>query len=681
MTATVSLPEGFTPFNAFEMHFGVQVPDPLTFVVGPRWLNSPQIYPRQGTLIKIIFARLDLLTDYDHAVIDEWEERFRRTGDEGIVPGVRDRMRYLNLHGSPWFREVLFAMGRRAGKGHIAARAQAYVIWNYLATGDPQEHFGVDRGKKLCCLVFAGKRDQAKATVFGDIVNVVTNSECFTPYINDTMTEKLSIYAPHDFIRMERLRARGLSVKRDMATFEIMPKESTPMAGRGPTSFSLAFDEMAHITASGTARSADEVYKAAKPSTDQFKDWAFLIEPSSPWQRMGQFYINATEAITLDERGVPLRPNWLLVQLPSWDIYKDWERAHEIPMFPSGFTGDLGEYTDIEPLYYPPMRGAIQDFDDEMRREKKSNPDTFAVEREAKWANVLDAYLREGMIDKVFEPWEQRPAQYGPPEIIAQTGGIMALTYLSHGDPAKVNDTFGYAVAHAEVDAEGRSHAVFDVVGSFNPADYDDHILDYDQIEDWFWENVILKFHPDQVTFDQFNSTGFIQRLNKRIRARKLPKRTTVFETPVTRAGDWEEKESAKSAIYMGLVHAPECEQLRDELKYLQLVNGRVDHPSAGPVQSKDVADCFTHLIHDLIGEQTAALIRGDLAAFVPQGMGQPMPFARQMGGDSTPTQEERASAEDRQVLSRMRGSFRNGNPFGGTEGRPDRGGMQRRRW
>ena len=943
---TTTLPEGFTPFNAFEMHFGVQVPDPVTFSIGGQWLNSPNLYPRQGTVLKIIFARLDLLTDYDHEVIDEWEERFRRTGDEGIVPGVRDRMRYLNLQGSPWFREVLFAMGRRAGKGHLAARAQAYVIWNYLATGDPQSHFGVDRGKKLCCLVFAGKRDQAKATVFGDIVNVVTNSECFAPYINETLSEKLSIYAPHDRIRMMKMAARGLSVKRDMATFDIMPKESTPMAGRGPTSFSLCldpstpvlksdltwvpigdivegdhvigfdeqaekgkqrrlrdaevqavwrtrkpgvrltfddgssvtcsddhqwlsrelgtsgvhkwrttrslkvgnrirhlrdpwyqqrtweegylagvfdsegcisswsdtaaqgarqggvltfrqnpgvvadevermvgemgltyldysksdarrcrpwwlggmtdamefmgrvrpyrlmakhrylwegcaprggqtphgrvkqpsfktiveiehlpeqemvdittstrtffanglfshncFDEMAHITASGTARSADEVYKAAKPSTDQFKDWAFLVEPSSPWQRMGQFYTNATEAVTLDERGGPLRPNWLLIQLPSWDIYTDWERATEIPIFPEEFEGDLGEYKDTERLYYPPMRGAIQDFDDEMRREKKSNPETFAVEREAKWANVLDAYLREGMIDRVFEPWKDRPPQYGPPEITTQNTGRMAITYLSHGDPAKVNDTFGYAIAHSEVDALGRHHAVFDKIGCFDPADYDDHTIDYDQVEEFFWEDVILKFNPDQLTFDQFNSTGFIQRLNKRIRARSMPKRTVVLETPVTRAGDWEEKESAKAAIYNGLVHAPFDERLRDELKYLQLVNGRVDHPSAGPVQSKDIADCFTHLIHDLIGEQTAAMIRGDLAAFTPEGTGQSMPWARQMGGDVAPSASQQVSAEDRDTLGALR-SFSKGNPFASSAPvRPDRGGGIRRRW
>lgn len=925
---TALMPEGFTPFNAFEMHFGVQVPDPLTFVVGPTWLNSPQIYPRQGTVMKVIFARLDLLTEYDHKVLDEWEERFRITGDEGIVPGVRDRMRYLNLHGAPWFREVMFAMGRRAGKGHLAARAQAYVIWNYLAKGDPQGFFGVDRGKKLACLIFAGKRDQAKATVFGDIVNVVTNSECFAPYINDTMTEKLSIYAPHDFIRMKRMAERGISAKRDMATFEIMPKESTPMAGRGPTSFSLAFDEMAHITASGTARSADEVYhcldpktrvltadmrwvrledvqvgdrlvgvdeevpgpkqhrklqetevlgvsrtqnrrayritfddgshvtcsgnhrwlrsaggnnyrwasieklsaaeggtgnnrwpqlkvgqwiknlvnpwepdesfdggylsgvydgeghvrwdgrnscllgfsqkpgevcdrvkdlleergynyiffpseghatrvtdelvvrgaeevmrflgemrplrlarnfdklwrgrsfkggskqivsieeveqqdlidletsthtfiaeglvshNSAKPSTDQFKDWAFLVEPSSPWQRMGQFYDNCNEAIGLDDRGVPLRPNWLLIQLPSWEIYKDWERASEIPMFPDEFVGDLGEYEGVEKPHYPAMRGAIQTYDDEMRREERSNPETFAVERKAKWANVLDAYLREEMVDGVFAPWEDRPEAYGPPEITTKRAGIMQLSYLVHGDPAKVNDTFGYAIAHAEIDAEGRHHCVFDMVGSFDPADYPDHILDYDEIEEWFWHEAILAFHPDQVTFDQFNSTGFIQRLNKRIRGRSLPKRTVVVETPVNRAGDWEEKESAKAAIYNGLVHAPHNEQLRDELKYLQLVNGRVDHPSAGPVQSKDVADCFTHLIHALIGEQTAAMIRGDLASFVPRGMGQPMPFAQQMGGDGDQSFLSNASAEDRAKIGALRGFSGGSNPF-----------------
>lgn len=252
----------FGPTNFFEMFVGPQVPDPITFVLGEKWLNRPHmLYPRQATLLKLIFLRDDLFTPYDDKVIDEWEESFRLTGTKGISPGIRERITWLKEQGAKWFREVLLVMGRRAGKGYVSGVALSYVIWNYMARGNPQEYYGIDRDKRISCLVFAGKRDQAKATVFGDVVNAITSSTCFAPYISKTQTESMTLYAPSDFIRMDNMRRKGIKTQRDIASLEILPKESTPMAGRGPSAFTLAFDEMAHVVAgSGTSSNADAVY-------------------------------------------------------------------------------------------------------------------------------------------------------------------------------------------------------------------------------------------------------------------------------------------------------------------------------------------------------------------------------------------------------------------------------------
>lgn len=649
----------FDPTNMFQMFVGVQVPDPITFVTGAQWLNRPNLYPRQGTLLKIIFLRTDLLTEYDHTVIDEWEQSYRATGNNGIVPGVRQRMDMLREDGYDWFREVLLVMGRRAGKGHITALSKAYVLWNYMAKGDPQNYFGVDRDKRLACLVFAGKRDQAKATVFGDLVNVITSSECFAPYISQSLTEKLTVYAPHDFVRMRKMSQKGINTQRDMATFEILPKESTPMAGRGPTSFMLAFDEQAHVTASGTAASADAVYDSSKPSTDQFGKSAFIVAPSSPWQMMGKFYENYLEATTLNDDGTPKRPNYLMIQLASWDIYKDWERAHEIEMFPSDFTGDLDEYVgSYEPPHYQRLRGgAIQVYDDEMVREEQANPETFAVERRAHWANALDAYLNPKKVEAVFQPWDERPAKYGPPQITEQSTGIMVLSYKGHADPSKVNDKFGWALAHTEYDEQGRAHAVFDKIGHFDPQDFPNSIIDYEYVDEWLWDNVIKPFMPDEFTFDQFNSAASIQRLQKLVRHAGLPKHVELFEKTATRPYDWKVKENTKAAINLGLVHAPFNERLRDELKFLQYVNGRVDHPNAGPVQSKDIADAFCEVVHVLIGEQTQNLIHPDLNGLKPAMNTMGIPFPGMGGGDNMP-QHDRERLQAMSGFSRARGNM-----------------------
>lgn len=616
------IPVGMGPEQIFQLFTGLPIPDPITFVMSEDYLDRGQImYPRQATLLKVIFLRLDLLTDYDHMVIDEWEQSFRDTGNNGIVPGVRRRMAKLRDKGHKWFRETLLVMGRRAGKGHISGLSMCYVLWNYMAKGDPQRFYGVDRDKKLVAMVFAGKRDQAKATVWQDAVNYITGSVCFAPYIRAPLqAEKLSVYAPHDYVRMRKLGQQGINPNDiNLATFEVVPKESTLMAGRGPTSFCQAWDEMAHVVASGANRSAEEVYAAAKPSLDQFGKDAFIIEPSSPWQMLGQFYINYCNAILEDEQGEAVYLDMLMVQLASWDIYKDWEIAHTLPIFPEGFVGDLGEYQDQPPIYFQPLRGAIQAYDDQMALEEQANPDTFKVERRSHFAVALDAYLNEAKVRQIFAPWNERLDQFGQPQLGMQEKGRLDLDYKAHGDPSKSNANFGLAMAHAEPGPDGRLHVVFDKIYHFHPGDFEDHIVDYDEIEEWIWDNMLRPFMPTEMTFDQFNSAQVIQRLAKRSRYSGLPKVTQVYEKTATRQHNWQRAEIFKTAVNMGWVHAPWYEQAELELRFLQEKNGVVDHPDSGPVQTKDVSDAMMECVMALIGDQIVSM-RSELGSMRPSG-------------------------------------------------------------
>lgn len=663
--------DAFGPATLHQLFMGIEVPDPITFCIGTRWLNRPNLYPRQATLLKIIFLRDDLFTQFDLDVIEEWEAEYERTGDSGIVPNIRWRITWLKAKGYKWFREVLLVMGRRGGKGHVTALAMAYVLWHYMAKGDPQGFYGVDRDKKLSALVFAGKRDQAKATVFADLANVIIGSNCFASFINKPHAESLTIYAPHDFVRMKRLRERGVFTDRDMATFEILPKESTTMAGRGPTSFMQAFDEQAHVVVTQAQRDgATEVYQAAKPSLDQFGRDAFVVAPSSPWQRIGQFYENYARAILEDDTGHPVNPDFLMIQLASWAIYEDWERAQQIAIFPAAFTGDLGEYTELEyQLTFQPLRGAIQVFDEQLEREEAANPETFAVERRAKFATALDAYLNEKKVLEIFAPWEDRLPQFGPPALKMESQGMLIISYKGHADPSKVNDKFGIAVAHAEPDKEGRLHCVFDLIHHFDPADFPDHIIDYEVVDDWLWDHVINPFKPDEFTFDQYNSTSSIQKLQKKVRAARLPKQVQIFERTTTRPYDWTAKENSKAAINLGLVHAPYYERAELELRFLQLINGRVDHPSAGPVQSKDIADAMMECIHVLIGEQVNNFVHGDLKNLRP-GMsaeGGFTPFPETLADEMSRAKLQEAF----QGFARARGG---GQRPGGTMGSRTRG-------
>jgi hypothetical protein len=623
-------------WGTFDQVDGPQLPDPITFVIGDRWLDRPNLYPRQATLLKIIFLRDDLFTDYDHQVIAEWIAEFHATnpnaGPEnkfeaktnGIQPDIYERIAWLKARGYRWFKEVLMAVGRRGSKGYVCSLAMSYVLWAYLARGDPQEFYGIDRDKQLAVMIFAGKKEQAKQNLWGDLYNAITGSYCFAPYISEAQAESVTIFAPHDGQRMLKLAERGIRSTKDPASFGVYPKESTLLSGRGPAACILGFDEAAHVKNAGTSRQFGDVYGAAGPALDQFGKDAFIVIPSSTWEMTGKFYElwqNSLEREE-DEAGefVGIYPNKLMLQLASWDPYKDWELAPDLELFPAGFEGDLGEYAGRELPRLRELKGAIQVYDDDMAREERANPDTFGVERRSWWATSMDAYLNPGKVDAMFAPWADRPEFYGPPRLEMATRGPLTMLYRAHGDPSNVNCRFGFAMAHTEPGPDKLLHAVFDLIHFWDPADYEDNFIDYDQVTDWIFNRVITQFHPEELTFDQFNVPSTVKVLQKRVHAAHLPKRVQVYERDATGPLNWATYETFKGALNMGWVHAPAHQEASDELKFVRKPEGqaKVVPPDSGPVITKDIADCIAIVTADLLGEQMATFLGAALGGQRP---------------------------------------------------------------
>ena len=475
----------------------------------------------------------------------------------------------------------------------------------------------------------------------------------------------------------------GIDTKMDLATFDIVPKESTLMAGRGPTSFLLFFDEMAHILATGANRSAEEVYQASVPALDQFGTDGFIYSGSSPWQMTGQLYDNYLQALAVDPiTKDPLRPEMLMVQLPSWALYEDYQYAHQLPMVPGDHkqrfsfcrrgalpqhgpqpssrpgkvffekvkrTGDDIAISAVKVSEYAgktfqPIRKAIQEYDEQMRRLERANPDTFRVERLSQWAASLNAYLDPKHIEEMFSEW---PLNSGE-RLQQQTSGVLGLNYVAHGDPSVSGANFGWAMAHrAGPDVNGMYHVVFDQIHAWHPSDYPGSRIDYADIE----ADIIARakaFVPSDISFDQFNSVAMIQRIQRALDQANLPKRVTVSERTATASVNWRMAETFKSAINMGLVHMPYHELLELELRFLTLKTAnRVDHPTSGPVKTKDVADSAINVVYTLIGEQQGAFLKADLSS-LPLG-------ASQVGGLSgTPSM-----GRDQDVFDALRSSAR----------------------
>ena len=425
-----TLLEGRSPLeviNAYGDRRRYDVPDIMEFCLSDRYLNRASLYPRQATVLKCIFLQDELFTPYDYDVLGEWADGFRLReadpdamttrfeGDWGISPDVLTRIKLLKALGYRWFKIVLAVQGRRSGKGLIGAIAGAYVLWNYLCLSDPKQHYGIDPEKRITSQVFAGKKAQARDNQWRDISNIISTAPCFTRHFTRGISESTSVSVGYDLVRALEIRQRKVNLDVDLSSFEIVPKEATTMAARGPASFMQFYDEGAHMVATGISRSMGEVWDSATPALGQFHQDAFIYSGSSPWTMDGKFYELVQEGLEVTTDSLePVSPSTLIIQLASWDIYLDWERTREGTMVaakartrPQFLDNEGFEIARVLPVtYFPPLRNAVEVYDDEQRRIERLNPDTFKVEKRAKWAAALDTYLPLEHVRRVFNPWK-----------------------------------------------------------------------------------------------------------------------------------------------------------------------------------------------------------------------------------------------------------------------------------
>ncbi len=354
---------------------------------------------------------------------------------------------------------------------------------------------------------------------------------------------------------------------------------------------------------------------------------------------IGQFYENAQQAIAVSdgldglEEGAILRPEILLLQLESWRPYQGWRESSTIPLRPPGREKEHAQF-------YPPQNNAIQlspdppENDAQMQALERANVDKFAVERRSRWAAVLDAYLNPGRVDAMFEPWPPPPGI--PVNLRQATEGKLLTSYYAHADPSRVGANTSLVICHkVDVVGDPMPHVIVDYVNHWEPSQFihNNYEIDYREVRSEMAEAIRL-FMPVEFTFDQGYSAEMIQELRRYVNQARLPKPVNVFLRPTTFQSNWDVAETFKYALGLGLVHCYDgtrsTELLKQECKFLQLVgNKRVDHPTAGPVQTNDIYDSLSILVHVLIGRHIAALVGQDMMSLGvvgshPGGFSQP---------------------------------------------------------
>jgi hypothetical protein len=587
----------------------------VDFSVNPNFLGL-RLFPRQLTVIKLLVLALDLLTPYDYEVIAAWASGYtqvddmhgvRWAGRHGIVPDVLERARHCIAAGRWSFTDIVLVLGRRASKSLISSVVLAWTCWRLLMLGDPQQHFGIPKSKQITLLAYSVNQASAKRDVFGDLRGLIRNAPCFQPFIDEVSGKEIRLFTPAQLARGDK--AKGLP-----GLISISASSTVASSGRGPATFGVLVDEAAHLDGAGSTSDAETLIRAARPGLKTFPHGALTIMPSSPWSMTGGFYEGFRRATAIDPttgRSVDMKS--FALQLPSWDLYLDYEQGPELPLWPDG----------------PPIGETPPPFlvnNDDLETERDANPEAFAVEFEAQFAAGRNTYLSELTRGRLFGPFLGALLQ-------DQDSPKPGKRYWIHVDPSTSGDTFAGVIGHVE-EHDDKRHLLIDHTFSYRPSQYPSGAVDY--------ENVVIpdlieycrKFRPTDFTFDNHNVPIFTDILAPALR--NLHIETHVHKVSAART-KFARYEAFKTAINLGLVHCPRDPLAMIEAEFLMCDGEKIGHPDSGPCQHDDLIDAISWFADLNLGDgasthrQLGSLrpLASDVAALFSASYHKPPPISR----------------------------------------------------
>ena len=607
------------------------------------------LFPGQRVWLKLVFG--EELDGLEEDILTHWINGGRNGGEIEISPDIRQRVEYMRDKGFPHFREVVMVGGRRSSKGFVTGIAMAKIMYDTLQLQDPGSYYGIDPDKDIYFNCVAGSQDQAKEFQFADFTSTVEGCRAMQQNLVKSLETELRVATAADSRKVARDKRRGGKIFKDIARLRGKALAANAGTLRGSASMITVIDEMAHMMVGESKGTADQVYNAAEPALAQFKGDGMMFLNSSPYTKVGKFF--ERYEVAMDKPKEEADNLSMAFRYPSWAMYEGWQKdpsprrkaqfrkgvPHVSPDWDENEKDEDGEY-----LHPRPDRDAIQD----QRAKEAADPDTYKVERRAIWAEVVDAYLLPEMVDRGYAG---KPVGYdhegklilAPFQSNWGEGAHNYFRYIAHLDPSSNTAGFGFALGHVEeyegLNGEATQHVVFDIVKRWRPEQFPNRVIKWGPILDelqWLAEI----FRPAAITFDQYQSHEPIETLQLNLMAAGIGE-TYVNEIVATPESNWRRAETFKVALYQGLVHMPSIgtpergdheDQMwsAEELKFLQQLNTnskypKVDRQTAGPVQTKDMADCLMTVTHALIGntlqlQRAAALAKKPLVAGAPGG-------------------------------------------------------------
>lgn len=397
-------------------------------------------------------------------------------------------------------RELVLAIGRRAGKTTLSSIFASYEVYRLLNLGNPQEYYGLPNGNRIQIISVATDKDQA-SILFNEVTGHLAKCEYFRPYIANNTQSHIMFRTPYDIERYgpTARQQNGKFVSfNGKASLRVTFKSSSPKGLRGSGNVVVIMDEMAHYMNKGEA-SAKSIYDAVTPSTAAFspKDpktgypitkpdgseypvESRIITISSPLNRTGQFYDLYQKAISKGEGA----QNMLAIQAPTWEVN---------PTLPSSY---YREKYHSDPLVFMTEHGA--QFSDRVKG---------WIERKVDLMACVDPELRPQLMG-----FPRHPYQMGIDIGLMGDGTAIAITTDIAGEIVLAYHEYW----QAGVDwRESNPH-----LGSNFSTDYCKTLaqvdrLDFEEIGNWI-HKLTKRFYVTEGIFDRWNGIPLEQALQKK---------------------------------------------------------------------------------------------------------------------------------------------------------------------
>jgi hypothetical protein len=383
------------------------------------------------------------------------------------------------------------------------------------------------------------------------------------------------------------------------ASIQIRAFSTNIAAARGMTAFGIYLDEFGHHKINQDGSTGEQLYQAVLPSLAQMKKRAFTYIPTSPASTHSFAHGVYESALELGPDGKARNYDTLILQLPSWEPYRD----HNDPTITEGRI-----------LNAPPY-----ELDDKQLRIRRNDPRFFRVEVEAQWSGIEGAYLDPELIDLMFAPvcrTHSAPTVDGTCPVCGERGNVAATepvgltVYRAHADPGVTRSNFGFGIAHVEWredETEGLvPHIFIDLLRVWRAKEFANREIPYEAVTRDIINDMSRFSMVETLTLDQYGAFAAVPTLRTLLKQKHH--RTHVRKRDHTQVERIEAWETLAVALNQRRVHmAPDVGPggpralAAAELKALEEVNGRIGKPKTGPITTDDLAVVISVLVYDLL--------------------------------------------------------------------------------